>query len=193
MKKSRNNSKEVKIQIDKKAFLNILKLGTVLAVAFIAPNAIKVLKDFVKEEDEWSDYYPSSLEKMTSRLLRRGQVEVIYKKDQPVVKITDKGITETLKYDLENFEIKKPKKWDKKWRLVIFDLPVEYRQEREILRDKLKQAGFYQMQKSVYLYPFPCEKEIKYLREVLEIPHYVKFAVIKKMENDEDLRKIFQI
>lgn len=185
--------KMVKIQIDKKTFLKILKAGAVIATAFIAPNAVKVLKDFVKEDDEWSDYYPSSLEKMTLRLLRKGEVEVVYRKDQPVVKITEKGITQTLKYDLENFTIKKPKKWDGKWRMVIFDLPVEYSKEREIFRDKLKQVGFYQMQKSVYLYPFPCEKEIKYLREVLNIPHFVKLAIINKMENDEDLRKIFKI
>lgn len=185
--------KTAKIQIDKRTFLKLLKAGVVIAAAFTMPNAVKGLKDFIKEDNEWFDYYPSSLEKMTLRLLRKGEVEVVYRKDQPVVEITEKGITQTLKYDLEKLTIKKPKKWDGKWRMVIFDLPIEYPKEREIFRDKLKQLGFYQMQKSAYLYPFPCEKEIKYLREVLNIPHFVKLAVINKMENDEDLRKVFQI
>lgn len=164
-----------------------------MALAFIAPNGIKVLKDFVKEESDWSDYYPSELERTAFRLLRKGLVEVKETKQGPVVKITEKGKTETLKYDLKNFSIKKKKEWDKKWRMVIFDLPVDLKQEREIFREKLKQLGFYQMQKSVYIYPFPCEKEIKYLREVLSIPHYVKLVLIDKIENDEDLRKFFQI
>lgn len=191
MKKERDEG--VKIKINKRELLRILKAGTVLALAFVAPNAIKVLKDWVKEKDEWEDYYPSSIEKMTQKLLRKGMVEVVYKRDMPVVKITEKGKTEILRYDLENFSIEKPKKWDGKWRMVIFDFPVDYKKERQIFWEKIKQLGFYQMQKSVYLYPFPCEKEIKYLREVLNVPHYVKLALITKIENEEELRKIFRV
>lgn len=189
----RKKELKIKLPISKKDFLRILKAGSVLALAFITPNSIKVLKDFIKEEDDWSDYYPSELERTAFRLLRKGLVEVKETKQGSVVKITEKGRIETLKYDLENFSIKRQKMWDKKWRMVIFDLPIDLRQEREIFRQKLKQLGFYQMQKSVYVYPFPCEREIKYLREVLNIPHYVKLALIEKLENDEDLRKIFKI
>ena len=43
------------------------------------------------------------------------------------------------------------------------------------------------------MYPYPCSKEIQFLREILKVPHEVKLATIEHLENDEDLREIFQL
>ena len=49
------------------------------------------------------------------------------------------------------------------------------------------------MQKSVWVYPYPLEKEIKFLREILDVPHGVKLVTAEKIENDEDLRNWFDL
>src|SRR3989344_4593151 len=60
-------------------------------------------------------------------------------------------------------EIKKPARWDKLWRLVIFDIPEEERTGRMALAAKLKELGFYPLQKSVFIHPYECKDEIDFI------------------------------
>ena len=85
------------------------------------------------------------------------------------------------------------KPWDKKWRLVVFDVVEKNKKAREMIRRILKQMGFFQFQKSVFINPFRCEKEIKYLREVLGVPHAIKYLRADKVENEVELKKIFNL
>src|SRR3989344_4076427 len=48
----------------------------------------------------------------------------------------------------------KSKKWDGKWRIIIFDIPQELHRERNILRRRLRSMGFYMLQKSVFIFPY---------------------------------------
>lgn len=184
--------KEEKDHITKEKFLGLLKLGAVLFVAFTAPGALMIFKDKFKE-GSWEEYYPSSIKRTAQRLWREGYVEINGEGKENVVKLTKKGKTEVLKYNLANLEIKRPNSWDKHWRLVIFDIPEKDKVKREIFRDNLKNLGFYQMQESVFIFPYPCEKELSFLREVLEIPHNVKLIRADRIENDRDLRRIFRL
>lgn len=181
-----------KKQITKGILLGILKTGAVLGLAVFAPGVLKVFKDF-GEDSDWKKYYSSSIENTAKRLYRRGYVDVKYERGKPVVTITNKGRVDVLKYDLDKLEIKPMKNWDGKWRLVIFDIAEKYRTTRDLVRDKLKQIGFYKFQESVFVFPYPCEKEIQYLREVLEVPHSIKLIRADRIENDTELRRIFHL
>jgi len=181
-----------KEHITRDVVLSILKTGALLGVAITAPNAIRYLKGRGREA-KWEGYYPSSIERQTMKLWRKGFVRVHETGDGHVVEITQKGIHELLKYDLDTMRISKPDHWDRKWRMVFFDVVCGNDEARKAFQSRLKQLGFFQMQKSVYICPFPCEKEIMYLREVMEIPHSVKLATIERLENDEDLRRHFHL
>ena len=63
--------------------------------------------------------------------------------------------------------------WDKKWRLVIFDIPQELHLARIKFRKKLKNLGFFMLQKSVFVLPYPCHEEIGDICEQLDISDYV--------------------
>ncbi len=183
---------EERNHINKEKFLALLKLGAVLFVAFTAPGALRIFKNKF-EDSPWEEYYPSSVKRTVQKLWRAGYVEIKHAGKDTVVKLTKKGKTEILKYNLDSLEIKKPNSWDNHWRLVIFDIPEEEKVKREIFRDNLKNLGFYQMQESVFIFPYPCEKELQFLREVLEIPHNVKLIRADRIENDKDLRRIFHL
>lgn len=187
---SRKRNEFVKKYITKDVLLGILKTGILFGVAIAAPGVLKVISDFEKK-DRQHEYYPSSVERVLNRLYRQGIVEIQKENNKNVVKISKKGKVEMLRFDLDKLNIKKLNKWDGKWRLVIFDISNNFRKARDIVRDKLKSMGFYTFQESVFIYPYPCEKEIQYLREVLEIPHSIKLIRADRIENDEELRRIF--
>ncbi len=139
---------------------------------------------------QFEDYFPSEVERIVGKLERRGWVTKVKSNEGIKVIITEKGKKETLIFNLEEF---KPTsgKWDGKWRLVFFDIEEANRSRRRDLRRYLKTLGFKQIQKSIWVNPYDCEREIKYLREILEIPHSVKYGIMEKMENDEELRNWF--
>ncbi len=113
-----------------------------------------------------------------------GKIEVI---------LTDKGKLKALECKLEEMEIEIPSRWDKKWRIVIFDIPEKKRYQREIFRDKLKKLGFLKIQKSVFIFPYPCEDEINFLVEVLKIRRYVRIVLAKNITNQEELLLKFNL
>lgn len=188
----RKKAEVSKKDITKEILLGLLKTGAVLGLAVVAPGALKIFKDFGRKKP-WDEYYPSSIEKVTRRLYRKGVVEIKHEHGTPKVIISQKGKVEVLKYDLDRLEIKPQTPWDGKWRLVIFDIAEKYKKIRDLVRDKLKAMGFYQFQDSVFIYPYPCEKEIIYLREILHVPHSIKLVRADRIENDEDLRRIFKL
>ncbi len=140
----------------------------------------------------WEDYFPSEMKRVTNRLQRRGVVKIEEKDGRWVVKITDKGRKEILKYKWADF---KPKsgKWDGKWRIVFFDVPEKEKKRRDELRGFLKMLGMQQMQESVFVSPYDVSGEVKYLREILDVPHAVKIGVLETIENEEELKEIFGV
>jgi len=192
MRKDQSIESTEKKYITRAIILGLIKTGAILALAITAPGVLKLFKDFGKRQP-WDDYYPSTIERVAKKLYRQGIVEIKTENGVPIVKMTDKGKTAVLKYDLDNLAIKPQKKWDGKWRLVIFDISERYKQVRELIRRKLKEMGFYRFQDSVFIYPFPCEKEIIYLREILDVPHFIKLIRADRIENDQDLRRIFNL
>ncbi len=65
-----------------------------------------------------------------------------------------------------SIKLKKPKRWDGKWRLVLFDIPEKDRLFRDILREHLKALKFYKLQHSVFVSPYPFEKQMLELIEI---------------------------
>lgn len=184
---------EPKEHITRDILLNLLKTGLVLTVAVTAPGALVMFKPFMRKHEDFEEYYPSSVNRQLSKLWRKGFVDVEQGNDGYTVKISEKGRTEVLKYDVRAMKVPLPDRWDGKWRMVIFDIPKKEEFARAAFRHQLRAMGFFQMQMSVYVYPYPCAKQIQFLREVYNIPHSVKLATADMLENDEDLQKIFKL
>lgn len=138
------------------------------------------------------DYFPSTVKQVANKLQRRGWVKKEETSEGMVIKITDRGRVQTLKFKLK--EMRQPKaKWDGKWRMVFFDIAELERGKRDRLRIYLRQLGMEQMQESVWVSPYDVFDQVRYLREVLDIPHEVKLAELGWIENEKELREIFEI
>jgi phenylacetic acid degradation operon negative regulatory protein len=85
-------------------------------------------------------------------------------------------------------------KWDKKWRIVIFDIPQEMHNQRNWLRKKLKSLGFYMLQKSVFVFPYSCEEELGYVCGRLGVGDYVDIIVADSIgSQEEEVKKFFKL
>jgi len=85
------------------------------------------------------------------------------------------------------------KPWDRKWRIVVFDIPEKpFKKQRDIFRSKLKSLGFYLLQKSVFVCPFVCEEELGYVTSHLEIGDYVDVIIADSIGfREEEIKKFY--
>ena len=121
---------------------------------------------------------------------------VDYKEDKDgIIKIvlTKEGQKKALRFKLDEMKIKKPAKWDGQWRIVIFDIPEKFKKAREALRIKLKELGFLELQKSVFIFPYECEDEINFIMEVFQIRSFVRLICAKSFTNEEQLKIKFNL
>jgi len=84
------------------------------------------------------------------------------------------------------------REWDGFWRIVIFDIPESKRIGRDALRRIFRNLGFYSLQKSVFVYPFRCEKEIEFMTDFFGISDYVEILLAQFIGRKEaELKKLF--
>jgi len=82
------------------------------------------------------------------------------------------------------------KKWDGKYRLVIFDIPEMKRGDREWLREELYLLEYIQLQKSVFISKHPLVEDIIHQIRKRKIDSYVNYLLVDKIF---DYSKIEQI
>ena len=109
-----------------------------------------------------------------------------------IVSLTDKGRLKALNIKFKKLNRKK-EPWDGKWRMVAFDIPEERRKGRSALRYKIRLAGFYELQESLFLYPYDCEKEIAEFAKLFKLEKYIRFALLEFIDNQDDIKKIFRL
>jgi len=88
-------------------------------------------------------------------------------------------------------KIKQQKTWDGLWRIVLFDVPEKKRVFRNILRDHLKAIGFRELQHSVFIFPYPCEKAMYSLIKLYDATTYVRIITANTIDNERALKKHF--
>lgn len=98
-----------------------------------------------------------------------------------------------LTYNLDTMQIKKPNTWDNNWRIVMFDIPEPLKKVRDSIRYHLKNLKFRELQKSVFVHPYPCVSEIEYLVEFYNIRQHVRFITATNIDNELALKKYFNL
>jgi len=177
--------------------LSFLGAGAVLSLSlFVAPTAIMLAKPFLdekrrREQDEWKQFNPRYLRRTIARLREQKLVTIEQRDGQQIVVLTKNGKRRILKYSLDELTIEKPKNWDGRWRLVIYDVPKNKKYLRDVFRGTLKNLGFYPLQESVWLYPYPCEEQVTFLREYYDVGNEVVYVVATKLEDDGPYRTYF--
>ncbi len=175
-RRSRNNMQ--------KAILASVKIAGLLSFAVVAPNSIKYLKSFGvipgKRQKE-------IMARSRDRLIQNG----LLKYKNGFIRLTEKGQKRLDSLEIKSWKFDKPKKWDSRWRMLIFDIPEKRRSLRAKIRLTLLGVGFSRLQDSVWIYPYDCEDFITLLKADFRVGKDLLYIIVDSIENDKNLRKLF--
>src|SRR3990167_10238438 len=134
--------------------LTTVAVGVVVLIAATAPNAAQLLKYFpgYKKGAKFNYQAKTAL----GRLAAKGLVSFVEEDGKRYARITEKG-ERMLQMETERTAIAKKREWDRRWRVVIFDIPERRKSVRAGLRRFMNEYGFVRLQDSVWIYPYDCE------------------------------------
>lgn len=169
--------------------LRVVGLGTVLvAASIIAPRFPYAILSAALKKKFGRGYAFRKLSNSVN-YLKRNHFIAYSNGRYAITPIGRKRLAET---EMKELKIEK-QAWDSKWRLISFDIPELQKPARTLFRRKLKQMGFYNFQRSLFVLPYPCEKEICLLTDWLKITPHVHIFVAERFRNDKKLRKAFNL
>lgn len=171
-----------------KSILATIGFAGLITIIAIAPNSLQMLGLFGLGKKR---YNSKTVYKTIKRLEKQKIIEIRENDDKAIMTITEKGKKRLLKYNIDDLKIKIPKKWDGKWRIVSFDIPEKQKKAREALRRKLKELDFFPLQKSLFIFPYPCKNEIDFITGIFQIENYVIFLETKDINSEYKPKRYF--
>src|SRR3990167_7009580 len=170
--------------------LVLLAQGTMLGLSRDKGLRLEILKD---ADRTWHEIDRKLLYQILKRLKLGHHIEFLKTRNGiEFARLTAKGKERFLQHQFNILALPRAKRWDGKWRIVLFDIPEPKKKIRDSLRRKLKALGFLEFQKSVFIYPFPCRDEINFVINFYNIPEYV-YYLEAPLVPDGGFRKEFDI
>lgn len=160
----------------------------------ISSSPRQYFKVFRSLKREWKTIDKHNLKRSIAKLSSERLVEEKILSDGSFkLVLTKKGKEQAKKLSLfgDSIKFKRPKRWDGKWRIVVFDVPEKDKAFRNILRNHLKELKFYKLQQSVFISPYPYEKPILELVDLYSAQLYVKVITAIMVNNEKELKKHF--
>lgn len=108
------------------------------------------------------------------------------------LQITERAKEILRKRDIDSLEIKPQTVWDKKWRIICYDIPISHSAARRALQEKLHTYGCFHLQSSVLITPFPCFDDVKTIAVNYDVAAYVSYFEATKLMNEHLLVRRFQ-
>ena len=124
-------------------------------------------------------------------LKRRGYMQSIKKKNKIAYKLTKKGKRSATQLAIN--KMIQNKNWDKKWRILIFDIPETRRSFRDNLRKSLIDIGFYQLQKSVWIFPYDVKDYLYDIIPGFREGDWFQYIEAGKISSEDKLKKRFGV
>lgn len=138
----------------------------------------------------WRDFDRSDFQTKLYKLQASKMIKVYRKGKDKYLELTAKGIKNAEELLIKNYEWGN-KIWDKKWRIIIFDVPNNRNEKRDAFRRRLLNWGFIQFQKSVFVFPYECRSEVEFIARRLYIENNVRYIVADFFQDDHILIKKF--
>ncbi len=182
--KNRSNIRRTKLN---EAVIGTIATVGIISLAVVAPNVIRVLAI--------SRFLPqrrNEIKGVLGRMIKKDYVSLEKNASGTFVRLTKKGERFAALIESGKLQVK-PRVWDKKWRVLIFDIPETRRGTRARLRALLVSLEFVRLQDSVWVSPHACEEEIMVIKAELRIGNGVRYLIADQIENDASLRKHFSL
>jgi DNA-binding transcriptional regulator PaaX len=173
--------------------IRFVAAGGFLTTALVLPNSSRIfdksLAKLLHSLDERSRQ--RELHRTLYYLKQRGLITYASRDYEHGIRLTKAGRVFLRRLKFEDLTITKPASWDGHWRLVFFDIPEEDRLRRNQFDRQLRQLGFQMLQRSIWIHPYPCRREIEAVTEYLAVRKYVTYVEISQIDGDSALRHRF--
>lgn len=173
-----------------RSILSAISISGSLALASIQPSLVKLMPLLGIGRRR---YY---LNTAFIKLVKKGWIEIKNNEGKKYCIITKSGKNKLARLEIRQYRSvleNSKKKWDGKWRLVIFDISEYGKYARNRLRLELLALGFVKLQNSVWVYPYDCEDLIFLFKTSFELGGSVLYITAEKIENDRHLREHFSL
>ena len=182
--------KNVRVRVRKQnirnAVLTTVTIAGSIAVAVAAPNALQLLK----YAPGLKSRYKSRAKRSIERLIEQGHLSL---DKGHMVRLTKSGESLMTRLSIGSAKYRPPEKWDRRWRIVTFDVAEKRTAARNRLRTMLKAIGFLKLQSSVWIYPHDCEDLIQLIKTDFALGREVLYIVAEDVEGDAKLRFHFKL
>ena len=177
-------------EVKKKALLMLLG-GLSLGLSGSPKTSWKILGSLTKE---WKEIGRQSAERVINSLYASRLVEIKENTDGTLTLVlSEGGRKKALTYDLVRMKVPVPTVWGRMWYIVSFDIPEVKKQARDSFREHLFRLGFFELHKSVFVYPFNCLDQLKYIAGLYDVGKYIRFIVAAHIDTEENLKKFFHL
>lgn len=174
-----------------KKIILLLSAGVVLGLSPDPRAHFKVINGVIKE---WKEINRTTLRRSIRRLYKSKLVKMQHNEDGThTLVLTQDGKKKALTYRIDNLKVNPMKSWDRKWRIVLFDIPEKLRKARNALRGALKKMEFFEYQKSVFVHPYECRDEIDFVIEYFEMRPYTRYVIAESLDNEKHLKDHFKL
>jgi DNA-binding transcriptional regulator PaaX len=170
----------------RKIILETVKAAGFISMALVIPN---VLGAMYKMGMIASPRQKDVVNSASKRLVSAGLLEWCDSK----LRLTRKGEQTLRALTLSEYSQRLVRKWDEKWRVLIFDIPESRKGLRLKIRRTLHAIGFVRLQDSVWVYPYDCEDLIALLKADFHVGDDMLYMIVDMIERDSKLRSHFWI
>jgi DNA-binding transcriptional regulator PaaX len=147
-------------------------------IGVVAPNATQGLALLLNKSNKSGVDH----KRVLAELKRQGLVQIKQDADRLHYTVTPAGAYRLQQLMLDEIIIEIPKKWDKRWRVVSFDVPISYSKQRMAFTQKLRGYHFVLLQKSVWIHPAPCFDQIEQLASHYNIMRYCTLLEVSRLD-----------
>lgn len=175
--------------IQKKVML-LLLAGVALSLSRSSNKQLRIIRDV---RNEWKEIDDRALKDAIKSLYKSKLISQKNNRDGTTTfELSKEGKHVALTYDIDNMKIFKHS-WDRKWRIVTFDIPEKIKKVREALRYHLRNLGFKELHRSVFIFPYECKNEIEYIVEFYNARRFVRYIEANYVDNELDLKQKFNL
>lgn len=181
---TREEQKELALRI-----LSVVAVSGFLAAVVVAPGLVYIASLFLDRK-----YVPrQKVNRSLKYALDRKWLQVERHKQKPRLILTELGKRRVAQRHYGLDAIPTPEKWDRKWRVVIFDIPNKRKQARDVLRQRFRILGLRQLQESVWIYPYPCAEIIHGLANLYLVSPYVRVLIVSHFDGEDEFLQKFNL
>lgn len=164
--------------------LNTVGAAGVIGLLLVAPNVVGAMGKLGMIP---GPRQREIVNRARDRMVRKG----LLKREKGFLRLTPHGQAELARLEMHEYGRHRHRRWDGKWRVLIFDIPNYRKGLRDKIRRTLTFIGFVRLQDSVWVYPYDCEDLVALWKADFKIGKGLLYLIVQEMEGDKALKEQF--